>query len=308
MGILLTDDTVGPAGEFLDKVLQALYKTVYAWLYESVQNSINMLFDFLNQSFSTASSQITLGPRLWNHGSAYETVQRIAENICIPIAGAFITVVLCWELIHLVQESNSMNTAKPEKLFLILLKFGLCLFVCAYSFKIVTAFEDVGIKAARALRAETSTSISVTPTLQDLGLAPDPTELTLGDVMNLVGYKLILFIARFAVLICGVVVYVKVMMWFVEFLAYASAAPIPYSTWINKEWAQVGMNYTRKMLSLSFEGFFILLMYALYGGVLGGLEMGNFAESIAMILGCGFSLAIMTFKAGNISASIFNAH
>ena len=68
------------------------------------------------------------------------------------------------------------------------------------------------------------------------------------------------------------------------------------------------MNYTRKMLALSFEGFFMLLLFAVYGGVLEGLQTGDFKQNLVMIIGCGFGLAVMMFKVGNISASIFNAH
>ncbi len=126
--------------------------------------------------------------------------------------------------------------------------------------------------------------------------------------MTLAGYLIILNIARLATWICGILVYISVMMWFIEFLVYAGMAPVPYSTWVNREWSQVGMNYTRKMLALSFDGFFKLLLFALYGGVLGGLELGDFKQSLVMIIGCGFALAVMLFKTSTISASIFNAH
>ena len=235
-------------------------------------------------------------------------MQSISENVCIPIAAAFITVVFCWELIHLVQESNSMQNIQPERLMIVLIKFALCLVVCAYSFKIVMSFCDIGTWAARKLRAETQTSVSIAmaPSMDELGLPAD--EYTLENLMELAGYKVTLVIASFGIWICGILVYIRVMLWFVEYLIYASPAPIPYSTWMNKEWSQMGMNYTRKMLALSFEGFFILLLFAVYGGVLEGLQTGDFKQNLVMIIGCGFGLAVMMFKVGNISASIFNAH
>lgn len=285
-------------------------KSLYDPLYESVGQSLQGLFVSLNRELSNATRSITAGPKQWN-GSAYSTVQRIAENACIPIAAAFITVIFCWELIHLVQESNSMQNIKPERLLIVLMKFGLCLMVCAYSFKLVMGFCDIGSWVVRQLSpiAQTTVSISMAPTLEELGLSNPPADgYTLGALMELAGYKIILVIATLGIALCGLLVYVRVMLWFVEFLIYASAAPIPYSTWMNKEWAQVGMNYTRKMLALSFEGFFMLLLFAIYGGVLSGLQMGDFKQSLVMVIGCGFALAVMMFKVGNISASIFNAH
>ena len=293
--------------EFAAKLLGWIFETFYKGLYISVEKSLQGLFDTLNSELASATGNIATGPRQWND-SAYSTVQGVAENVCIPIAGAFITIIFCWEIIHLVQDSNSMQNVKPERLMIILMKFALCLMVCAYSFKIIMGFCDLGIWATNKL-GQASVSISMSPTMNDLGLSIPPEDgYTLEGLMELIGYKIILVIARVGISICGLLVYVRVMLWFVEVLLYASVAPIPYSTWMNREWSQVGMNYTRKMLALSFEGFFMLLLFAIYGGVLGGLQLGDFKQSLVMVIGCGFALAVMMFKVGNISSSIFNAH
>lgn len=299
----LTDAT----SEFVDKVLERIIQTLYDPIYASVQKNMNNLFSFLNQQVLTASNEITKGPQAWN-SSAYNMMQTIAETICLPIAGCFITVIFAWQLISMVQDRNSMQEVKPDRLMFTLLKFALCLYACANSFKIVMAFCDLGVWASRQLQAMTSgtVSFSIAPSLADLGLAADA--YTFENLMSLVGYWLVIKLALLGVWICGMIVYVRVMLWFVELLMYSSVAPIPYSTWMNKEWSQVGMNYTRKMLALSFDGFFILVLFALYSGILSGLNLGDFTQSVVMILGCGFALACMMYKAGNISASIFNAH
>lgn len=298
---------MGYVSEFVEGVIENIVESLYTPIYDSVANNVQDLFYDLNQNISSAASNITAGPRAWNP-SAYATVQAVAENVCIPLAGSFITVIFCWEMIHLVQESNSMQNVKPDRLVISLMKFGLCLLACAYSFKIVMAFSDLGNWAAGKL-AGTSVSISMAPTLASMGLSNPPANgYTIGCLMELMGYWIALKLAKVGVWVCGIVVYIRVMLWFIEILIYASSAPISYSTWMNKEWSQVGMNYTRKMLALSFEGFFILLLFSLYGGVLGGLQLGDFQQSLVMILGCGFGLAVMMFKVSNISSSIFNAH
>lgn len=296
--------------EFFERLKENIVESLYTPIYDSVANNVQDLFNDLNQNISSAASNITAGPQAWNP-NAYATVQTVAETVCIPLAGSFITVIFCWELIHLVQEGNSMQNVKPDRLVISLMKFGLCLMACAYSFKIVMAFSDLGAWAADKLAGltQTTTYISMNPTLTSMGLSNPPVNgYTIGCLMELMGYWIALKLARIGVWVCGIVVYIRVMLWFIEILIYASSAPISYSTWMNKEWSQVGMNYTRKMLALSFEGFFILLLFSLYGGVLGGLQLGDFQQSLVMILGCGFGLAVMMFKVSNISSSIFNAH
>lgn len=303
--MLLFDFIDTDLSEFGDKLIQMILKYLYDGMYEKVKKLYEGMFDSLNQQISNASGMISNGPKAWNEG-AFNTVQNIAENVCIPIAGCLITVIFCWELIHLVQESNhSMNEVKPDKIMLVLMKFALCMFVCAKSFDIVMGFYDFGAYAASKLSGNTVGTFGVA---LDAFLPENPTRYTVSMLFDLAGYWLVIGIGGIGVKICGVLVYIRVVLWFLEFLIYASAAPIPYSTWGNKEWSQVGMNYTRKMLAVSFEGFFMLLLFSIYGGVVSGASLTDFTQSMVMIIGCGFALVLMMFKAGNISASIFNAH
>lgn len=296
-------------GEFAHELGQEILRAVYTPLYDSVQKSMEDLFSVLNYEVTKAVGRINGGVQAWNE-DAFNLVEKIAENVCIPLAATFITVIFCWELIRIVQESNNMNSANPKKIMLVLMKFGLCLLVCAKSFDIIMGISDLGAWASEQLGLLTSSEMrSFNVDLSEMtGLVRQPSEYDVGMLMTLGGYKIILFIGKIGIAICGAIVYIRVMLWFLEILLYASAAPIPYSTWINKDWSQVGMNYTRKMLALAFEGFFMLLLFAIYGGVISGISSGDFLKNMIMMIGCGFALSVMMFKTGSISASIFNAH
>ena len=304
---MLLFDFLPDVSEFFDNIWQNVLKKLYDALYDSVQGSFDALFDILNNEVAKASTNITGGVKGWN-STAFDLVRTISETVCIPLAASLITIIFCWELIHLIQENNNMGNVKPDRIMLEFLKFGLCLFVCAKSFDIIMAFFDLGAWASGQLGKLTSSELSqFNVELSDI-LDPEPEVYELGDIMSLCGYKIILFVGKIGIAVCGMIVYIRVMLWFLEILLYAGAAPIPYSTWANKEWSQVGMNYTRKMLALAFEGFFMLLLFSIYGGVVSGVATGDFMQSMVMVIGCGFALAVMMFKTGNISASIFNAH
>lgn len=295
--------------EFAHQLGQEILRSIHIPLYDSVQKNMEDLFSVLNYEVTKAADRITGGVQAWNE-DAFDLVRSIAENVCIPIAASLITVIFCWELIRLVQESNSMNNVKPDKIMIVLLKFGLCMLVCAKSFDIIVGISDLGAWASEQLGLLTSSELRhFDVDLSEMtGIKREPPEYDVGMLMTLCGYKVLLFIGKIGVAVCGALVYIRVMIWFLEFLIYSSAAPIPYSTWANKDWAQVGMNYTRKMLALAFEGFFILLLFAIYGGVISGISSDSLMENMIMVIGCGFALSVMMFKTGNISASIFNAH
>ena len=176
--------------EFGDKLLQFIFKTIYKPLYESVSNDYSDMFSLLNTQVNDATRKIYSGPRYWGGGTPFRTIEKVAENICIPIAAAFITVIFCWELIHMVQESNSMgnDNAKPKKLLLVLMKFGLCLLACAKSFDIIMAFYDVGAWASTKLGQLSSTSIRGFSTDLNNALPENPEIYTFGMLMQLCGY------------------------------------------------------------------------------------------------------------------------
>lgn len=293
--------------EFAHKLGQSVLKAMYDGLYKVCEKLFDGMFAILDGRIAESSQMLQQTPEAWN-SAAYNTVKSIAENAFVPMAGVFIACILVWELVHLLQESNQMGGQIFEKLIVLLFSCVICVYLCSHSFDIVMYFFELGANVTGEI-AHTSWSESF-----DRGLSLDiflPTvrdEYDAGMIFELMGDMILLFIGNIAILICSAIMYVRVVMWFLEFLIYVSAASIPNATWMNREWSQVGMNYTRKMLAVAFEGPFMLLLFAIYGGVLSGVNLGDFKQSIVMIIGCGFALICMMFKVGNITASIFNAH
>ena len=280
---------------------------MYDGLYKVCEKLFDGMFAILDGRIAESSQMLQQTPEAWN-SAAYNTVKSIAENAFVPMAGVFIACILVWELVHLLQQSNQMGSQIFEKLIVLLFSCVICVYLCSHSFDIVMYFFELGANVTGEI-AHTSWSESF-----DRGLSLDIFLPTVQDeydaemIFELMGDMILLFIGNIAILICSAIMYVRVVMWFLEFLIYVSAASIPNATWMNREWSQVGMNYTRKMLAVAFEGPFMLLLFAIYGGVLSGVDLGDFKQAIVMIIGCGFALICMMFKVGNITASIFNAH
>ena len=293
--------------EFAHKLGQSILKAMYDGLYKVCEKLFDGMFAILDGRIAESSQMLQQTPEAWN-SAAYNTVKSIAENAFVPMAGVFIACILVWELVHLLQQSNQMGSQIFEKLIVLLFSCVICVYLCSHSFDIVMYFFELGANVTGEI-AHTSWSESF-----DRGLSLDIFLPTVQDeydaemIFELMGDMILLFIGNIAILICSAIMYVRVVMWFLEFLIYVSAASIPNATWMNREWSQVGMNYTRKMLAVAFEGPFMLLLFAIYGGVLSGVDLGDFKQAIVMIIGCGFALICMMFKVGNITASIFNAH
>ncbi len=293
---------------FVDALIQKILKALYEGLFNSCDSAFSGLFDSLNEHVEDAAETLTKTPQGWSE-TAYNTVKNVSQNAFLPIAASLITVIFCWELIRMVQDSNSMQHITTDKIVFALIKLGICLLVCSKAFDIVMAFFELGARATTMLADTTEGTFGEGLTFSDLVTPPNEmSEFTMTDIMGLLWYLLIIWIGRIMIIVAGCIIYVRCVLWFLELLIYSSAAPIPYSTWMNKDWSQLGMNYTRKMLSLVFQGPFMLLLFAIYGGVMSGITSEDFTVSMVMIIGCGFALCMMMFKVSSISDSIFNAH
>lgn len=297
-----------PQNEFMDNIKQSILSGLYTAAYEKCNKAFDGLFNSLNNRVSDAANTLSKSPEAWN-ASAYSIVKNLAENAFLPVAAVFMVVVFCWELCQIMQNTNSgMQNFRPQNLIFPLLKLGICLYACSKSFDIVLSFYKLGQKVTSNIG---STSVGTFGEGLEFSSLLEPTleRYELGDVFTLVGYMIILWLGRLVVFIISTYIYIMVIKWFLEIYIFASAAPVPYATWMNKEWSQIAMNYTRKMLALMFQGPFMLLLYAIYGGVLSSVPIGtDFTESMIMIIGVGVALAMLMSKTGSISESIFSAH
>lgn len=281
-----------------------LAKAAYQGLYDATNYHFISIADTMNNGIIKASTVVTTKPQKWN-ATAFTF---------IPVAACILTFIFCLEVIHLVQESNQMHNIKPETMLLLMLKLGICLFVCSKSFTIVNGFFDVAADVSKKVGEAAIEEEDTLTKLEDLGVKKEPEEgYSLGAVFNMLGNLVFTLIAKAIIYAITVAIMLRVNLWYLELLIYASAAPVPFSTFINKEWGQVGNNYIRKMLAVAFEGVFMLVIFGLYTALTQNVltsASGSdiYLMSMVKVCGCGVALLLMLGKTLNISSSIFNAH
>ena len=292
--------------EFFGKLMQNVCKSLYDGLYENCEKIFNKIFTTLNDRVAWAGDNLSQSVQEWNP-SAFSMIGSVAENACMPIAAGVITIIFCLEISNMVQENNRMQNFDTDDVMFVLFKFAICLIACAKSMNIVMGVYKLGNWATKKISGRTAGTFGSGMTLNSV-VPKDPGVYELGMVIELLGVLVVLCLSYAICNICAAIIYIKVNMWFLELCIYATPASIPMATFLNKEWGQIGMNYTRKIIAVGFEGFFMLFMFALYGGVINNIPSSDFTELMTMMCGCGVGLILLLFKAGNISSSIFNAH
>ena len=308
IGDVVEGSVTGALSEFWDELYQIILSDLYKTAYEGCQKSFDGLFDSLNTHISEAAVSLNQTPESWN-ASAYGVVSSLSRTAFLPVAAVFLAVVFAWEMVQIVQNTNqSMQQFKPDNIVFPLIKLAMCLLACSHAFEIIMLFFKAGQmvthKITGTMVGNFGEGLDFTNIVQ-----PELDHYELGDVMAVVGYSAMLLLAKFATWIIGIFIYIRVIFWFLEIYVMSCAAPVPYAMWTNKEWQQVSVNYTRKMLSTMFQGPLMLMLYAIYGGVLTGLPLGSdFIGSLGMIIGSAFALGTMLFRTSSIADSIFGAH
>lgn len=295
--------------EFFANLMNNVCKALYDGLYSVANEQFQGMFESLNKNITDSAEYITQSPQEWNE-TAFKFVQSIAENVCIPIAGCVVLFVFCIELVHMMQENNQMHAVTPERIMMTLLKLCIFLIIASKSFDIVMVIYDIGSWAAERVNTEATGTLGAID-LEQILKKPDENAYNFGVVFSMFINLILIFAARIVVFALAVAIFIKVNLWYLKLLTYTSAAPIPMSTFLNREWGQIGNNYVRKVIAIGFEGFFMLIAFGLYSAFVTSLQFStedNFMMQLFMTIGCGIALFYTLNSSGNTSSSVFNAH
>ena len=306
---ILAFNPLDSVSEFFENLMNSFCRAMYDGLYSVAESQFKGMFESLNDMISDSTAYITQSPQAWS-STAFSFIKGIAENACIPLAGCIITFVFCMELVHMVQDNNQMHAITPEKVIIVMLKLGCFLLIASKSFYIVMGVYDIGSWAAgqvNPLAAGGAGEIG----LDEILLRPEDDKYTLGLVFTMLINMILICLARVVVFALAVAIFVQTNLWYLELLIYTSVAPLPMSTFMNREWGQIGNNYVRKIIAVCFQGFFMLVAFGLYSALVTKLQFAegdDFMLKLFMTIGCGVALFFILCKSGNISASVFNAH
>lgn len=296
--------------KFFAELKEEICRGIYESLKDIVLNLYNGMLDVMNAEIARANSAVTQSPEDWN-SDAFGFIETIADNAFIPVAGCILTCVVAWELISMIDDRNHGHNVKMEEIIVWLSKVVICVGACAYAFEIVMAFFEISSIVSDRITAATASGGNAT--LDTLDFA-DPAVYDFGCVFTMIGNILLVGACYIVTYILSIMIVCRVWLWFLELLIHAAPASIPFATFMNKEWGQVGTNFIRKMLAVCFEGFLMLIAFGLYKHVVtnitgsGVISGGDFAYAMMMSVASGGILFILLLKVGNISASIMNAH
>ncbi len=289
----------------MDDILQSIGDAIHDFFVDVCGGMFIGIFDDSNAATGDIASQVGLTPSQWN-GSIFTMIQNLSKNVVIPIAGLIITFVLCYELITMITEKNNMHDIDTFMFFKYVFKSCVAVMLLSHTFEITMAIFDVGqwIVNQAAVSITNDTYVDVTSIYIQFRDSLDA--MGTGELIALMLEAAVVSLAVKAIAILVSVVLINRM---IEIYLYCSVAPIPFATMTNREWGNIGTNYIRSLLSLAFQGLFIMVIVGIYSALVKDILIVSDLHSMLMRIGMySIVLCLTLFKTSSISKSIFNAH
>ena len=289
----------------MDDILQSIGDAIHDFFVDVCDGMFIGIFDDANAATGDIASQVGLTPSQWN-GSIFTMIQNLSKNVVIPIAGLIITFVLCYELITMITEKNNMHDIDTFIFFKYVFKACVAVMLLSHTFEITMAIFDVGqwLVNQAAISITNDTYVDVTSIYIQFRDSLDA--MGTGELIALMLEAAVVSLAVKAIAILVSVVLINRM---IEIYLYCSVAPIPFATMTNREWGNIGTNYIRSLLSLAFQGLFIMVIVGIYSALVKDILIVSDLHSMLMRIGMySIVLCLTLFKTSSISKSIFNAH
>ena len=288
----------------MDAILQQIADWLKEMLVDGIMNNLSGMFDAVNRQVEDVATQVGTTPANFSPG-VFGLVRGISESVIIPVAGIFLTFIACYELIQLIIEHNNLANFETFVIFKWIFKTFVAVMLITNTFNIVMAVFDVAqhvINSSAGLIGG-STAIdavaldSLRDTLEAMDLGP------------LLGLFLQSFIVQVCSTILSVAIFVIVYGRMVEIYLMTSLAPIPFSTFGNREQSHIGQNYLRALFALGFQGFLIMICIGIYAVLVQTVSFtDDIIGSIWGIMGYTVLLCFSLFKTGTLAKSVMSAH
>lgn len=288
----------------MDFILDKITDWIKDLLVSGIMDNLTGMFESVNQQVGNIATQVGTTPADFSPG-VFEMIRNISESVIIPIAGLILTFIACYELIQMIIDHNNLSNFETWIFFKWIFKTFVAVVLISNTFNITMAVFDVSQhvinSSAGIISSETAIDASALETIEET--------LKAMDVGPLFGLFLQSFIVQFTMSALSIIIFIIVYGRMIEIYLMTSLAPIPFSTFANREQSQIGQNYLRSLFALGFQGFLIMICVGIYAVLIQNVSISeDIIASIWGVMGYTVLLCFTLFKTGYLAKSVFNAH
>ena len=274
-------------------------------LIDGITSNLTGLFDTVNTKVGEIAADVGATPQGWNSG-IFNMLRSLSETVIVPIAGAILALIMCYELIQLIAERNSMHDMDSWMLFRWVFKSAAAVLLVANTWNIVMGVFDLTQSVVNQSAGVIigNTSIDITAVVTDL--ENRLSDMDIGGLLGLWFQSLFVGLTMNILSICiMLVVYGRL----IEIYLVTSLGPIPLATIGNSEWRGMGQGYLKSLFALGFQAFLIMVVTGIYAVLIQNIALdGDVSGAIWGCMGYTVLLCFCLFKTGSIAKAIFASH
>ena len=274
-------------------------------LIDGITSNLTGLFDTVNTKVGEIAADVEATPQGWNSG-VFNMLRNLSETVIVPIAGAILALIMCYELIQLIAERNNMHDMDSWMLFRWVFKSAAAIILVSNTWNIVMAVFDITQSVVNQSAGVIigNTSIDITSVVTDLD-----NRLSAMDIGGLLGLWFQSLFVGLTMNILSICIMLVVYGRMIEIYLVTSLGPIPLATIGNSEWRGMGQGYLKSLFALGFQAFLIMVVTGIYAVLVQSIALS--ADVSGAIWGCmGYTvlLCFCLFKTGSIAKAVFAAH
>ena len=288
----------------MDSLLQQLTDWLKEMLVSGIMDNLTNTFASVNREVGEIANTVGQTPSGFLPG-VYSLIRNLSENVIMPVAGIILTFIACYELIQLVISHNNLANFETWIFWKWVFKTFVAVTLITNTFNITMAVFDV----AQWVVQRSGGIIAGSTAIDDSTLATMQSTLEAMDLGPLFAVFLQSFVIQFVIQLLAIIIFVIINGRMVEIYLMVSLAPIPFSTFGNREQSMMGQNYVRSLFALAFQGFLIMVCVGIYAVLIQSVAFStDIIGSLWSVAGYTVLLVFTLFKTGSIAKSILHAH
>lgn len=288
----------------MDSILQSIEDWFRGLLVSGIMNNLTNTFDSVNNQVGQIASEVGQTPANFSP-AIFNMIRTLSENVIMPIAGIILTFIACYELIQLVISHNNLANFETWIFWKWIFKTFIAVTLITNTMNITMAVFDV----AQHVVNQAGGIIGSSTAVDSSTLAAMQSTLEAMDIGPLLSIFLQSFVVQFLMYILSALIFVIVYARMIEIYLMVSLAPIPFSTFGNREQSMIGQNYLRSLFALGFQGFLIMVCVGIYAVLIQSVAFTtDIIGSLWGVMGYTILLAFTLFKTGAVAKSILHAH
>ena len=288
--------------------MDSIFQQITEWLKEviisAIMGNLSGMFESVNTQVGEIATSVGMTPANFSP-EVFAMVRNVSESVIIPIAGLILTFIACYELIQMIIDHNNLANFETWIFFKWVFKTFMAVMLITNTFNITMAVFDVAQHVVNS-----SAGIIAGDTAID-AVALEQLEETLNgmELGPLIGLLMQSFVIQYTMSALAIVIFVIVYGRMIEIYLMVSLAPIPFSTFGNREQSQIGQNYLRSLFAIGFQGFLIIICVGIYAVLVQSVAFSDdIIASIWGVMGYTVLLCFTLFKTGGLAKSVFSAH